>query len=102
MIDKETSDILNESEKIERFIDSEGWKIVKKKLFDKLITLDSISGVPKNKSSDDLLKDFMIREGVVSMIIEWVKDIEGEAVKSKHNKKFVEQLRKESILQYFD
>ena len=94
-IDKETREIMQAGEKIERLVDNDAWKEVKKKLFDKLITFDSITGIPKDKKSlEEIGKEAVLREAVVSIILDWIKDIEGIANQSKNNKKTFEGIIK--------
>lgn len=101
LLDKETKKILTDGEKIERFIESEGWKLVKQKLIAKLAIINSISLVPKETNREDMLKEYELREGVVSIVLDWIRDIEGEKNKSKFNKQAFREIEQESIIQYY-
>lgn len=101
LLDKETKQILTDGEKIEKFVESEGWKLVKQRLIKKLATLNSIDEVPKDLKSEDRLREYDIREGVVSIIIDWVREIEGEKNKSKFNKQIFSEIKEELTIRYF-
>lgn len=102
-VDKDTQKVLSEGEKITNLVDSDEWKTARKKLYDKLITLDSLSGVPKEgKTNEDIINELKVREGVVSIILAWIKEIEGIKTKHQFDKKMFEEIRKDSILQYFE
>lgn len=100
LLDKETRQILTDGEKIERFTESDGWKLVKQKLISKLAILNSISSVPKEMERDKLLREYELREGVISIILDWIRDIEGEKNKSKFNKQTFEEIKQEIIIHY--
>lgn len=101
-LDKDTQKILSDGEKMEEFVKGEGWALAKKKLYDRLITLDSISSVPKKGFTPERrLKEFEIREGVVSVILDWISDIEGTAQSAKHNREAMREVREDSIVQFF-
>ena len=99
---KETAKILSDGQKIEDFVKSDGWKLARKMLYDKLITLDSIASVPKTGLTDEQkLREYDVREGVVAIILEWIKEVEGSAEQNQSNKDLMKDIRKESIIQYF-
>ena len=82
---------------------NEGWKIVKKELMSKLITIDSITSVPRDKkSNEEMLHEYGVREGVVSVVIEWINEMEGTAAQFKSNRELMKEVRGDSIVQYFE
>jgi len=102
-LDKDTKKVIDDGQKMTDFVENDGWKLVKKKLFDKLITFDSISSVPKDKKSmEEIGKEAVLREAVVEIIIQWIQEIEGKVSQHKNNRKVIEEIRKESIIQYFE
>lgn len=102
-IDIETQQILTEGQQIERWVNSDDWKLVKKKLMSRLITVDSISSVPsENLSNEQLLREYSVRNGAVNLVIDWIKDIEGTAMNNKTNQEIFKEAREDSIVQYFN
>ena len=102
-VDKETDKLVAEQKKIYDFVKSDDWSLIKKKLFDKLITIDSIASVPKEgKSAESMLLEYRTREGVVSIVLEWIKDIEGTANQYLNNQELMNNIRKESLIEYFE
>jgi len=100
-LDKETQKMLSDGEKIADFVNSSAWKLVKDKLVNRLITLDSISSMP-TMDKDEFYVQAKIREGVVSIITEWIRDIEGDAEKHKSNKQAFSSMREEVIIEHFE
>ncbi len=102
-IEKDTKQILTEGEKIQDFVKSDGWQIVRKKLVDKLVLLDSIAAMPKEGSDATIVKQLKIREGVNSIITEWLNDLEGLSEQHSFNTaKFLEIEKKNAIVQNFE
>lgn len=102
-IDKETKEILSENEKIASFVGSDPWKIIKKKLYSKLITLDSVSAIPKNdRSFEEVGRDAAMREAVVKIVTDWILEIEGIASNESSIASLMKEAREDSILQFFE
>ncbi len=102
-LDKETTKVFEDGQKMQDFVENDGWKLVKRKLFDKLITFDSISGVPKDKKSlEEIGKEAVMREAVVDIIIQWIQEVEGTVNQHKSSRKVIEEIRADSIIQYFE
>ncbi len=104
MLKNDTKKILSEGEQLQEFVKSDGWKIARKRLTDKLIVLDSFSAIPKEGRTDAaILKEARLREAVNSVIVEWLKEIEGLADQANFNTaEFLEKERKDSIIQVIE
>lgn len=100
-LDKETQKVMSQGQKIADFVNSDSWQLIRKKLYDKLITIDSIMEIPSNMSNEQRLQEIGIRAGAVSLILDWIKEIEGTAAQHKNNVEAFSEIRKESIVQYF-
>lgn len=102
-LDKETQKILNDGQKIENFVESDDWKLIKKKLYSKLITFDSISGIVDDKKSmEEIGKEAIQRDAVVDIILKWIQEIESEAAGSKIKRESFESIRNDSIIEHFN
>ena len=77
----EEKKLLGEGQEVQMLVDSPGWKTAKEKLYNKLIVLDSLSSLPDMEPSAKL-HEMNVRRGVVSIIHEWIREIEG--LKTQH------------------
>jgi hypothetical protein len=59
--DKETQEVIAEGEKVIDFVQSSGWLDARKKLYSKLITVDSISSIPNEMDATAQLDEMRIR-----------------------------------------
>ncbi len=76
---------LDEQIKVGDFSRGHDWKLVKKRLFDKLLELDSLSMMyegSKSKTVKSLGEKALVNGKVCKIIIEWISEIEadGEAL----------------------
>ena len=83
-MDKETQEILAEGDRIEEFVKSQYWETVKKRLTDKIDTLDKLSSLPVE---GDIQAEIRIRQGAISLVEEWIAEIEGASVQHQQNRK---------------
>lgn len=83
-MDKETQEILAEGDKIEEFVKSQYWETVKKRLTDKIEILDKLSSLPVE---GDIHTEIKIRKGAISLVEEWIAEIEGASVQHQQNRK---------------
>lgn len=101
-LDKETKKVLSDGEQINDLISSRGWSIAKKKLLQKVAILDSISSVPQDiQNPMNRLRELEIREGVVSVILEWLRDVEGTAQQFKSNAEILQVEKEDSLVNYY-
>lgn len=83
--------------KIEEYIESGAWDIIKEKLKNKIKGVDSISGLPDN--IEDIANELQIRKGAISLIEEWMQEIEGVAIQNKQGRDIME---KEEIVRTYE
>jgi hypothetical protein len=55
---------------------TEGWKIVKGLLLDKINDLQSINNIDYT-NADEVFLDIKVRKNVIMILVEWLKDVEG-------------------------
>ena len=78
--DKETEKHIRENEAMIQFVQGREWNMVKDRLLEKLMVLDSIEALP-----DDIdLNEIKMRRGAISIVREWIIDIEGELLKARN------------------
>jgi hypothetical protein len=98
-VDKKTQEILVKGQAIEDFIKSDGWQEVKKMLNKKLATLDSIGQIP-DADPEKFYKEAKIREGVVSVMLEWINEVEGVKATNQQNQKVFLENKDEMIKRF--
>lgn len=95
-MDKKTQEVLAEGDKIEEFVKSTYWETVKSRLTDKINTLDKLSALP---TEGDIQAEIKIRQGAISIVKEWIAEIEGASVQHQQNRKV---LTEAPIIQNFE
>jgi hypothetical protein len=99
--DIEQQKILSDGQKIIELTKSDGWQIAKRKLLSKIAILDSITALPQG-DREDKLREIEVRAGVVSIIWEWINDVEGMAEQAKQVSKAMQDVREESFITVYD
>lgn len=101
-MDAETAAVFAIGDKIVEVTKMPGWAAIKQKLCDKLIALDSITAIPLDMPDLQKLHEMRARQGAISLVLEWLQEIDGVAEQNKFNKTaFMDNLRRESIIKYF-
>lgn len=95
-LDKQTQKIMTEQEKVSDWVKSEGWQIVKQKLYHKLGELNSIVSIPTDVFSKpaELNNEIAQRYNAIALVQSWIKEIEGIANKNDFDKR---ALQKETL-----
>lgn len=84
-MDAETQDVMQEGEAISDFVKNKAWHIIKAKISDKMLDLQSVMNVKK----DDPVKmaiEVEARQLAASYLFEILKDVEGQAAQHDANK----------------
>lgn len=101
-IDKETERAMHEGTELKHMVESEGWGIAKRMLVSKLLILDSVSSLPieSGLSFEEVGKQATYRAHVVSVITEWLNEIEGRLEQDEQQKGTLTTIREESIFRF--
>lgn len=83
-MDKETYDIVSEEKKIENFVKTEEWGIIKEKWANAILDLQSIRNV-KLTDPQQVAIEIQARNLAIDILMSWMQDIEGTAEKSKNS-----------------
>ena len=100
-LDKETQKLLNEHEKIAEFTKSEAWHTIKGKLVHYMAKIDSLTEIPEGLDPDQMFMEMKIRHGAISLVQQWLKEIEGISNQSEYLKDAMYKVREETIVQFF-
>ena len=80
--------------------ESEGWGIAKAMLMGKIALLDSVSSLPHDLSLEEIGKQAMFRAHAISLISEWLGEIEGKLEQTKEQTDTLTVIREEEIFRY--
>lgn len=98
-IDKDTTKLNQEGEETVNFISSEGWRLAKRKLLERVSNLDTIRGL-KGKTAEEKIIDIKVRGMVIDMILEWIDEIEGASeMQKEQTRKVLAEIRDEDYIQ---
>lgn len=91
-LDKETLKAISQNEGLASMVGSDGWKQAKNILYKRLAELDSISKVVlENKTPMQMMNEFQARMSVISIVDDWISEIEGSAVSHEELLEILEQ-----------
>lgn len=83
-MDKAQAEHLKKNKHLYELIQSDGWKLVRARLVDKIADLQSISNV-EGITPEDVFLDIKVRINVADILLEWLKETEGEASQYESN-----------------
>jgi len=101
-LDKETERAMHEGTELQNMVGSEGWAIAKQMLVQKLAILDSVSSLPigGELSFEEIGKQAAYRAHVVSVITEWLNEIEGRLDQDEQQKSTLRVETEEEIIRF--
>ena len=99
-LDKETARALHQGTELKRMVESEGWAVAKKMLVEKLAILDSVSSLPigGELSFEEIGQQAAYRAHVVSVVTEWLNEIEGRIDQDEQQKSTLTIERDQEII----
>jgi len=101
-LDKKTAAIVTNEERIARFVDSDDWNAVKKTLIQKIVLNDSMSSLITDVPPERLAIEVLARAQASSLMLEWLREVEGIANQSKPDTSILTESREEQIVEYFE
>lgn len=96
MIDAETSKILSEGERLKQLVESDGWKIVRERLMNRMIDVQSVLGLDI-EDPQKMLIAVGARKQAIQIIYDWFRDIDGDVSRYADNKAAVIEKKEEFI-----
>ena len=91
---------LDEQIKVGDFARGHDWKLVKKRLFDKLLEMDSLSVMyegSKSKTIKSLGEKAFVNGKVCKIIIEWISEVEAEGQTLEENQVALKDMKHDII-----
>ena len=74
---KQTQKILSDNQDLKELVDSKGWLVAKKKLYDYIFALESLSNIDLTKTPEEIAKEVIIKFTIKDILLKWVADVEG-------------------------
>lgn len=99
-LDPETAQSIHEGIELRHMTESEGWGIARAMLLGKIALLDSVSSLPSDISLEEIGKQAMFRAHAISLISEWLNEIEGKLEQTKEQTDTLVVTREESIIRF--
>jgi hypothetical protein len=100
-VDIETAEALREGDAVKNYIESEGWKIVKGMILERIRVLDSISALPTDLSPEDTIRQLMLRSGVIDFANGLIEDVEARADQHRQQEEMSGIIIKEEIVRRY-
>lgn len=75
-LDAETARALATNLEVRNMVESEGWKIVKQMLIERIALLSSVTTLPENMTNEQIGQEAMFRAKTISVVMDWLGAIE--------------------------
>lgn len=101
--DRETMEVLEHGKRVQELVSSELWKLAKDELFKIVSEISTIEKIPNIESMNDeaLAKEIRIRNGSISIVMQWIRQLEGTANQYQNNKRAIEKVNLDEIVRTF-
>lgn len=76
-LDAETARALATNLEVRNMVESEGWRVVKQMLIERIALLSSVTTLPENMTNEQIGQEAMFRAKTISVIMNWLEAIEG-------------------------
>lgn len=99
--DKETAEALRQTTELRRMTESDGWKIAKGMLVERIAILDSVSSIPDNLSFEEIGKEALFRARAISLVQNWLDAIEGRLDQGSQQEQAMVSLQHEEVVRTY-
>lgn len=99
--DKETAEALRQTTELRRMTESDGWKIAKGMLVERIAILDSVSSIPDNLSFEEIGKEALFRARAISLVQNWLDAIEGRLDQGSQQEAAMVSLQHEEVVRTY-
>lgn len=101
-IDKETAQAMALNIELRRMTESDGWKVAKGMLLERIALLDSVSSLPENISFEEAGKQAMFRAHAIDLMKGWLRDIESRVEQSNQQQDVLIELQETTIVRQYN
>lgn len=99
--DKETARAMALNIELRRMTESEGWKVAKGMLLERIAILDSVSTLPEGITFEEAGKQAMYRAHAISLMRGWLEDIDARVDQSNQQQETLIELQETTIVRQY-
>jgi hypothetical protein len=100
-VDKETAESLRQSTELRHMVESDGWKVAKAMLVERIALLDSVSTIPSDLSFEEIGKEALFRARAISLVQDWLNSIEGRLEQADQQQETLVDLQSTQIVRTY-
>lgn len=101
-IDRETAQAMNLNIELRRMTESDGWKVAKGMLLERIAILDSVSSLPEGISFEEAGKQAMFRAHAISLMQGWLADIDSRVEQSNQQQEVILELHENTVVRQYN
>lgn len=101
-LDRETARAMDLNIELRRMTESEGWKVAKQMLLEKIALLDSVSTLPEGITFEEAGKQAMFRAHAISLMRTWLEDIEARVDQTNQQQEVLLDLQETTIVRQYN
>lgn len=99
--DRETARAMALNIELRRMTESEGWKVAKGMLLERIAILDSVSTLPEGITFEEAGKQAMYRAHAISLMRGWLEDIDARVDQSNQQQETLIELQETTIVRQY-
>jgi hypothetical protein len=96
-INQDTAKMLSEGDELELLVIGRAWAIVRQRLTDKILDISDIFSLD-NQDINKLAMELGARQIASEILWNWLRDIEGDAIRNKTNKELFREYKKDDLI----
>lgn len=101
-IDRETAQAMNLNIELRRMTESDGWKVAKGMLLERIAILDSVSTLPEGITFEEAGKQAMFRAHAIDLMKGWLKDIDARVEQSNQQQEVILELHENTVVRQYN
>ena len=95
--DKQTMKVMKEGEQLLRLVEDEKWMTAKRLLYKQILEVGNILAI---ETKENALVELAARQMAITMVFEWIKEVEGSALAHKANAEMFREIQENSHVMY--
>lgn len=99
--DRETARAMALNIELRRMTESDGWKIAKGMLLERIAILDSVSTLPEGITFEEAGKQAMYRAHAISLMRGWLEEIDARVDQSNQQQETLIELQETTIVRQY-
>lgn len=100
-LDQETARAMALNIELRRMTESDGWKVAKGMLLERIAILDSVSSLPEELSFEETGKQAKYRSHAIDLMKGWLNDIDARVEQSNQQQDVILELQETTIVRQY-